>query len=103
MSILDFLSSHMEDLQQIITELDDEFGSHDFLERFARRFETEYITFLSEHRKPVGQRGSFKEVHGQIARFLSKNQTALNIEKIDRQETKNVFGNATDNQMWRKV
>ncbi len=103
MSIEQFLTQHINDVQQIIRDLETEFSSHHFIQRFARRFESDYIGFLHEYRKPAGERGAFQEVHKQIGRFLSKNASLLRIEKTDRVDTQNIFGIETDNQGWQKL
>jgi hypothetical protein len=104
MSIENFLTQHIDAVQQIISDLSQtEFSSHHFIQQFARRFEGDYIDFLQEYRKRAGERGAFQEVHKQIARFLSKNASLLRIEKSGRTRTLNVFGNETDNQGWKKL
>jgi hypothetical protein len=62
---------------EIINNLNNEFKSHDFLKKYAKRFEREYIDFLSKY----GDNGAFQTVHSQIARFLSDNALLLRIEK----------------------
>lgn len=103
MTIDAFFSQHINLVQQIIDELPPTFDSHDFIDRFRYRFESDYIDFLYQERKPPGERGAFKKVHGRIARFLSTNASALGIEKTTRPETRNIFGNETENQGWRKL
>jgi len=103
MSIAGFLSDHMDEVRQIINDLPDTFSTHQFIQRFAHRFELDYITFLWEYRKPEGERGAFQEVHKQIGRFLSKNEAGFQIAKTNRVCTQNVFGDEGDNQGWTKV
>jgi hypothetical protein len=103
MSIENFLNQHIDDVRQIVSGLDGDFSSHHFIQKFARRFEGDYIDFLQTYRKPAGEQGAFQTVHQQIARFLSKNAELLHIEKTNRRYTQNVFGDETDNQGWKKV
>lgn len=103
MTIADFLTEHMDDVKQIINTLPATFSSHEFIQRFAHRFESNYITFLWEYRRPEGEYGTFKVVHSQIGRFLSNNEAELHIQKTNRVYTQNVFGDDSDNQGWMKV
>lgn len=88
-NIHDFLQGHQTDLQIIITGLLEEFSSHDFIEKFAQQFEDDYIEMLVNYQK-TGT--AFQTVHSMIAKHLSQNMPALNIEKIPRKGSENVFG-----------
>ena len=77
----------IEELQEkLAKEMKEEFSSPEFIER------------LYKHKKDH----AFQTVHRQIGRFLSENQEKLGIEKTQRKENLNVFGNETEVQYWKK-
>lgn len=89
----------IEELQKkLVKEMKEEFSSHEFIEKYAYRYEEEYIERLYKHKKDH----AFQTVHRQIGRFLSENQEKLGIEKTQRKENLNVFGNETEVQYWKK-
>lgn len=99
MTINDFLQQQINILiNDIISELGKEFNSHDFIKRFAKRFESEYISFLNQY---SGQ-DAFRTVNSQIAKFLSDNELKLNIQKTKRVTSENIFGEMDLIQGWRK-
>lgn len=98
MSIDKFMEVNGVAIDSIIQGLPKEFDSHDFIKRFARRFETDYIDFLSQY-----QTEPFKTVHAQIAKFLSENDNQLKIQSIGQIHSENVFGDKTINENWMKV
>lgn len=89
----------IEELQEkLAKEMKEEFSSHEFIEKYAYRYEEEYVERLYQHKKDH----AFQTVHRQIGRFLSENQEKLGIEKTQRKENLNVFGNETEVQYWKK-
>lgn len=99
MSINSFLGAHISDLSLIISRLKAEFTSHDFLKKFAKEFEEQYIEFLNIYKG----NGAFQTVHSQIALFLSENEITLGIIKTNKEKSENIFGEEDYVQGWRKV
>ena len=99
MTLKDFLQRNISHLQNdIISELETEFNSHDFIKKFAKRFEGDYIDFLNNYK---GQ-DAFRTVHSQIAKFLADNEADLNICKTQKVRSENVFGEMDEIQGWKK-
>lgn len=99
MSINDFLNLHELDLKRIITSLPVEFSSHDFIEKFCKQFESEYIDMLVMYKG----KSAFQSVHSQIALFLSKNSENLGIRKLIKNKSENVFGDTDNIQWWERI
>jgi hypothetical protein len=90
-----FMTSNLSVVQDIINQLPRPFDSHDFIRKFARRFEVAYVAFLAKH-----EQEPFRNVHAQIARFLSANQALLQIKDNGVTSSANVFGDITQNEQW---
>lgn len=86
------------DLDKIIAKLDNRFSSHDFIKKFSQEYESEYIGMLDVYKG----KGVFRTVHGQIARYLSRNQKSLNIETKGKDNSENIFGNKCKVEFWKK-
>lgn len=86
------------DLNIIISKLENEFSLVDFIQEFAQEHEEEYIEMLFVYKV----KGAFLEVRSQIDLYLSANEDLLNIEKIGRVETQNIFGNMVEVPYWKK-
>jgi len=100
MKINKFLNGKISELNNIIFDLDDNFTSHDFLKKFAKLFECEYIEFLYECKG----KGAFQNVHSQIALFLSLNSPVLRICKTESKvKSENIFGEIDEIQGWKKL
>ena len=84
---------------EILREVNNVFTSHEFIQKFSKKFEREYIGFLHEH---LGE-GAFRQVHSEIARALSANEGKLNIEKTRRVLSKHIFGEEDEIQEWKKI
>ena len=97
--INDYLEKNLTAIQIIISEFgaDKEFSSHDFIEKFTEKFESDYIDMLIKYQKS-GQ--SFQTVHSLIARYLSSKTSVLKIEKTNRKESENVHGKLGTIQWW---
>ncbi|MDD4670870.1 MAG: hypothetical protein PHG78_07575 [Bacteroidales bacterium] len=78
----------------IIDRLEDEFDSHDFINALMHS-EGEYLRALERY-------SAFRTFHAQIGRYLSINQRRLGIGKDGRRMTRNVKGDVSVNQGWRK-
>jgi len=82
----------------IISDMPNKFDSHEFIRRFAKMYENQYVSFLSAYKK-----NHHRKVHAQIALGLVENMENLYIKKVGKVESKNVFGISTENQEWIKV
>jgi len=98
--INNFLKQHHNELTIIIFKLDEKFSSHHFIEKFAQRFESDYIEMLVNYQYN-GE--AFQTVHRLIAKFLSSNMGALHIEKDEKGDSETVFGTIDRIQWWKKI
>ena len=97
-----FLEMNKDAIKDIIEKFDvkREFSSHDFIEEFSAKFESDYIEML------VGYQNTgiaFQTVHKIIAKFLSINSTNLNINKTKRKGSENVHGKIDNIQWWIRI
>lgn len=102
MTVDEIIKANIDVVIAIIDKLDDEFDSHDFIPKFAERFEQEYVRLLYKYINS----SPFTTLHSQIAQSLGKNQDALGISKVDDgrvHESNNIFNNITPCALWRKV
>lgn len=76
----------------------DNFDSHEFIRNFAKRFEIEYVGFLSNYKQEP-----FRNVHAQIGKFLSEHQSALSLKDNGVTQSPNIFGAVTPNEQWVKT
>ncbi|MGF1585347.1 MAG: hypothetical protein ACFCUM_08505 [Bacteroidales bacterium] len=83
---------------EIIPELDTDFTTLDFIKKFAKKFEGEYIRFLYDYK----ENNAFKEVHIQIADFLDDYGLILNIKKSIKVRRENEYGEMEEIQLWEK-
>ncbi|MFA7450511.1 MAG: hypothetical protein WCY79_03015 [Bacteroidales bacterium] len=86
-------------IREIINDMSDTFDSHDFIKKFSKRFELDYVDLLAT----ANSIEPFQTVNKQIGRFLSDNQTMLRIECMGKINSENVFGNKTKCEKWKKV
>ncbi|MGD0710071.1 MAG: hypothetical protein ABR968_02740 [Bacteroidales bacterium] len=101
--INNFLKLNQNEIADIISnnfELNKVFSSHDFIEKFAKTFEADYIQMLVEYQNTGN---AFLTVHSLIARYLSQNMNTFRIEKTDRSASENVFGSKDYIQWWRRI
>jgi len=75
-----------------------EFDSHEFIRHFVKKFEKNYIEFLSAY-----QLEPFRNVHAQIGKFLAENQEQLQIRKFGTIQSPNIFGIESSNEKWIKT
>jgi len=86
------------ELQAVINDIDGKvFDSHQFIQHFAKRYESEYIEALAQCKTQTGQ---FRCVHSQIAQFLGDNQAQLGITRGKDVISKDIFGNDVPNASW---
>jgi len=75
-----------------------DFDSHEFIRRFAKKFEISYIEFLGSYKLEP-----FRNVHAQIGRFLSEHQELLEIKDFGTTQSPNIFGIESTNERWVKT
>jgi len=98
MSINEFMNKNVQIIKlDLISKMPDTFDSHFFIKKFAKKFETEYIQFLSAYDKDQHQ-----NVHKQIARNLQTNDTILGIKSVGTIESETCFGEISSNENWTK-
>jgi len=99
MTITEFMTSKIANIQIIIKNLDSPFKTHDFIEKFKKEFELNYVNFLGQYK----DKNAHFAVHTQIGKFLSNNSTTLRIQKTNKVSSKNVFGKINLIQQWIKL
>ena len=100
MTIHSFLSFNQDAIKmRIIKAMDSPFNSHDFIEKFAELYETEYIDFLNQYKG----NNAFRTVHSQIGKFLKEHENELEIIGSGKTNNKNVFGNLNGIEKWEKI
>jgi hypothetical protein len=99
MSVRECLSSRFAQIEAAIAELGSTFDSHAFIEQYAHMNEMDYVAMLAANNRV----GVFQMVHSEMAKFLSQNQEQLRIRKTDRKnDSKNIFGEASPAEVWIK-
>jgi hypothetical protein len=97
-TIAEFLAQNKTQLSIIISELSHEFNSHEFIRKFSKHFESEYVEFLYDYKG----KDPFRKVHSQIAKFLSENKSDLKICKTGKVPSQNIFGETDEIEGWKK-
>lgn len=87
------------EVKEALKEMENKFSSHDFIKKFSSMFQKKYIELLYNYKN---ENEPFQVVHSQIGRFLERNAQLLEIKKIDRTNSNNIFGNINDVQEWEK-
>ena len=95
-----FLKNHHQGIIDIISKFNSEFSSHDFIEKFAQKYEADFIDMLLLY-KNKGK--AFQTVHSSIARYLSKNKEIFSIAKTERKGSEHVFGSIDKIQWWERI
>lgn len=90
----------IETVKRVLESMPQEFDSHQFIERFIRENEREYVEMLYEQKDSPA---IFRDVHAMIARYLVENADALAIKKTGRTQSENIKGYESENQNWRKL
>ncbi len=100
MKLNQFMTANLETLRDDIIENipSKTFDSHEFIRHFAKKFETEYVDFLSIYKNEP-----FRNVHAQIGKFLSKHQDLLKIKDDGIIQSPNIFGTESENENWIKT
>ena len=97
-----FLEGNLPSVREIIAEfeIEEEFSSHDFIEKFIGKFESEYIEMLVRYQN---SNQAFQTVNSQIGLYLSTKKEILGIYKTERKESENVRGRFHDIQWWTRT
>lgn len=74
------------------------FDSHEFIKHFAKKYEIEYVEFLTTYKNEP-----FRNLHAQIGSFLSKHQDFLKIKDAGITQSQNIFGVDSPNEKWIKI
>ena len=85
----------------VITNLDSEFDSHKFIEKYYSMYEKDYVELLYSHID--SKKGIFRDAHAKIGKYLSTNSLSLKIQKMDRKESENIKKYDSENQNWKKI
>ncbi len=72
-----------------------EFNSHEFICRYRRFYEKEYINMLNNYEK-----NAFQEVNKQIGSFLERNQKKLGIRYVKKVKDRNDHFESSDVVEW---
>lgn len=100
MSLNQFMEANLVVIrEEIIRNIPtDKFDSHELIRNFAKRFEIQYVEFLSAYKLEP-----FRNVHAQIGKFLSEHQSLLTIKDDGITQSPNIFGIVTQNERWVKT
>lgn len=98
MTVFEIMNANIDAVRAVIDEMDDKFDSHDFIKKFSREIELDYVYLLAT----AGTMTPFHDVHLKIGKFLSSNQNILGISNVERVNSENIFGNVTECALWEK-
>ena len=84
----------------MLESMPQEFDSHQFIERFIRENEREYVEMLYAQKD---SQAIFRDVHAMLVRYLAENADVLAIMKAGRAQSENIKGYESENQNWRKL
>ena len=87
------------EVKEALKQMGNKFSSHGFIKKFSSMFQKKYIELLYNCKN---ENEPFQVVHSQIGRFLERNAQLLEIKKIDRTNSNNIFGNINNVQEWEK-
>lgn len=99
MTVKDIMLANFEIVEKVIDDLPKTFDSHDFIRRFSKEIEVDYVYLLASS----GTTEPFQKVNMQIGKFLSNNHAVLGIISRGKVFSENVFGNNTECEGWSKV
>ena len=85
-------------IEEVLSLVEKEFDSHEFIRKFSKQFDNQYVNFLSCYHGKHHQ-----NVHKQIARNLQKNQSRYGIMDCGKVLSVNCFGEINTNELWRKI
>ena len=98
MKVFEIMNANLGAVRAVIKEMKDECDSHDFIKKFSREIELDYVYLLAT----AGTATPFQTVHSQIGRFLRNNEDNLNIRYVEDVNSENIFGNVTECALWKK-
>lgn len=99
MNVQDFMKENEYEIRKLLRELPMKFDSHDFMKKFAQKYESEYVDMLNVYKETH----PFQNVHTQVAKQLSLNKDYFHLEKVGKVTTPNCFGEDTEVQLWMKI
>lgn len=99
MTVFEIMNANMGAVRAVINAMDDKFDSHDFIKKFSKEIELDYVYLLAT----AGTTTPFHDVHLKIGKFLSSNQNILGISNVERVSSENIFGNDTPCALWEKT
>lgn len=82
--------------QTVIQGLPHEFDSHDFIHAGALQFPSTFLALLRKYK------GDFTIIDQQIGSFLLRNESALNIKKVNTRITETIIGTQSECAVWNK-
>ncbi len=101
---MDVNSQHVQDVISLnFNQRNFVFNSHEFIDKYRRTYETDYIQMLVDNQAKTQSNGSFQETNRQFGDFLFNNQTSLGIEFLCKRNDKNDLSNRTPVAFWRKL
>jgi len=92
---------NIENFETVIANLDNEFDSHKFIEKYYSTYEKEYVELLYSHIDSTN--GIFRAAHAKIGKYLSDKSSLLKIQKVNREDSENIKKHDSENQNWRKI
>ncbi|MBR1775333.1 MAG: hypothetical protein IJ759_07405 [Bacteroidales bacterium] len=90
----------INDAKAVISLMQKEFDSHDFIKQYIASYPAEYISGLARNRQV---RVAVRELDRQIGMFLAKHDDDLYIERIGDSESENILTNITPCALWRRT
>ena len=84
---------------EVISYLDTEFDTHDFIRKLLERHPEVYGQSLVQHSE---NGGSVATVDGEISSFLARHASDLHITRIGDVPSSNILGNISINAKWQK-
>lgn len=76
------------------------FDTHDFIKQFMNDFERDYVELLYNYRN--ASNGIYRSAHASIGRFLMDQHKQLRILPISKEQSSNIKGNISENQLWER-
>lgn len=99
--INDFLQMHYNNISHIIQSLPDIFDSHDLICELHFQNEHELTLIYTEYSK--NKKKGHQIVNSLIAKFLDSHSSDLMITRTGKTRSRNVFGNITECEQWKKL
>lgn len=88
-------------LNDLLSENKITFDSHEFINKYRKTYENEYLAMLLDNRSP--RNTAVQTTNSIIARFLSQNAKELHIEKDSVVYSYNDHGEKSSNAKWRFI